>query len=151
MRQAGLILAVGRVRSKKENRRKRKQYKIHPAPNTPRYPQQPGDRDHLETAGDETHPTRQPIHARFHRSRVCGNRPRTTLAIAYGKNGLGCFVPSACFFTGNNVLDLKKMRMVSTNHPPRTSPRRQSVWASHPDDARGHTSCLLYTSPSPRD
>ena len=42
---------------------------------------------------------RQPIHARFHRSRVCGNWPRAALAIAYGKNGLGRFVPSACFFT----------------------------------------------------
>ena len=41
------------------------------------------------------------MHARFRRSRVCGNRPRTALAIAYGKNGLGRFVPSACFFTAN--------------------------------------------------
>ena len=41
------------------------------------YPQQPGDRDHLETACDETRPTRQPILARFlRRSRVYGNRPR---------------------------------------------------------------------------
>ena len=36
-------------------------------------PQQPGNRDHLETACDETRPTRQPILARFlHTSRVCG-------------------------------------------------------------------------------
>ena len=41
------------------------------------YPQQPGDRDHLETACSETRPTRWPILAPFlHRSRVCGKRPR---------------------------------------------------------------------------
>ena len=56
--------------------------KIRPTENTPRKPQQPGDRDHLETACDETRPTRSPTHARFHRSRVCGNRPRTALAIS---------------------------------------------------------------------
>ena len=40
-------------------------------------PQQPGDRDHLETACDETRPTRKPILARcLHRSRVYGNWPR---------------------------------------------------------------------------
>ena len=33
--------------------------------NTPRNPQQPGDRDHLETACDETRPTRLPMLARF--------------------------------------------------------------------------------------
>ena len=48
--------------------------------NTPRKPQQPGDRDQLETACDETRPTRSPTLARFHGSRVCGNRPRTALA-----------------------------------------------------------------------
>ena len=41
-----------------KNRKKQEQIKIHPAQNTPRYPQQPGDRDHLETERDETHPTR---------------------------------------------------------------------------------------------
>ena len=50
--------------------------------NTPRNPQQPGDRDHLKTACDETRPTRSPTLVRFHRSRVCGNRPRTALAIS---------------------------------------------------------------------
>ena len=87
---------------------------IHPAQNTPRYPQQAGDRDHLETARDETHPTRYPIHARFHRSRVCGNRPRTALAIVYGKNGLGRFVPPACFFTANS----SEKREKKDNPPP---------------------------------
>ena len=39
------------------------------------YPQQPGDRDHLETACSETRPTRLPLLALFrHRSRVYGNR-----------------------------------------------------------------------------
>ena len=52
--------------------------------NTPRNSQEPGDRDHLETACDETRPTRSPVLARFRRSRVCGNRPRPALAI--GKN-----------------------------------------------------------------
>ena len=45
-------------------------------------PQQPGDRGQLETVCDETRPTRWPILARFlHRSRVCGNRPRTAHAV----------------------------------------------------------------------
>ena len=48
--------------------------------NTSRNPQQPGDGDHLETTCDETRPTRSPIHARFHRSLVGGNRPHTALA-----------------------------------------------------------------------
>ena len=50
--------------------------------NTPRKPQQPGDRDHLETAFDETRPTRSPTLTRFHRPQVCGNRPCTALAIS---------------------------------------------------------------------
>ena len=32
--------------------------KYHHTPDTPRSPQQPGDRDYFETAYDETHPTR---------------------------------------------------------------------------------------------
>ena len=47
-----------------------------------REPQQPGDRDHLETACDETRPTRSPTLARFRRSRVCENRRRTALVIS---------------------------------------------------------------------
>ena len=76
MRKASLILAADHVRSKKKTPKSRR------TRNTPRNPQQPGDRDHLETACDETRPTRQPILARFLRSRVCGNRPRTALAIS---------------------------------------------------------------------
>ena len=56
MRQGGLILAVARVRSKKKNGKKK--HEIPPHSNTLRNPQQPGDRDHLETACDETRPTR---------------------------------------------------------------------------------------------
>ena len=84
MRQGSLILAAGRVRSKKneEIEKKKEKKKIRPTQNTPRNPQQPGDRDHLETAIDETRPTRLPILARFHRFRVCGNRLRTALAIS---------------------------------------------------------------------
>ena len=70
--RGGLVLAVGRVRSKKKKSRKKKHEKIHPTQNTPRKPQQPGDRDHLETARTKTRPTRQPILARFHRYRVRG-------------------------------------------------------------------------------
>ena len=71
------MLAAGRVRSKKEKRKTKTRnpttQKIHHEIN----PQQPGDRDHLETACDETRPTREPMLARFlHKSRVCGNRPR---------------------------------------------------------------------------
>ena len=56
--RGGLILAKGRVRSKKNKIGKKCAEKIRPTQDTPRYPQQPGDRDHLETAHDETHPTR---------------------------------------------------------------------------------------------
>ena len=76
MRQGGLTLAAGRVRSKKKKR------KIRPTENTPRKPQQPGDCDRLETACHETRPTRSPTLARFHRSRACGSRLRTALAIS---------------------------------------------------------------------
>ena len=70
MRQDSLILAAGRVRSKKKKNRKTKNTKKkRPTQNTPRNPQQPGDRGHLCTARDETPPTRLPILARFHRSR----------------------------------------------------------------------------------
>ena len=56
--RGGLVLAVGRVRSKKNKSRKKKHEKIHPTQNPPRKPQQPGDRDHLETAREKTRPTR---------------------------------------------------------------------------------------------
>ena len=62
MKQGGLILATDRVRSKekkkKRTKKKVKSMKKSAASNTPRNPQQPGDRDHLETALDETRPTR---------------------------------------------------------------------------------------------
>ena len=64
------------------SKKKRKTKKSRRTQNTPRNSQQPGHRDHFETARDETCPTRQPILARFHRSRVCGNRPRATLEIS---------------------------------------------------------------------
>ena len=66
----------------KKKPKKKKHEKIRPTENTPRKPRQPGDHDRLETACDQTHPTRLPTLARFHRSRVCGNRPRTALAIS---------------------------------------------------------------------
>ena len=81
MRQGGLILAVGRVRSKKKKSLKDNE-KIRPTENTPRKPQQPGDHDRLKTACNETRLTRSPTLARFHRSGDCGNRPRTALAIS---------------------------------------------------------------------
>ena len=63
-------------------RRKENEHKRHEIPpNTEKthhgnYPQKPGDRDHLETACDETRPTREPILARFLRTyRICGNGP----------------------------------------------------------------------------
>ena len=49
--------------------RKKKNEKICPTQNTPRNPQQPIDRDHLETARDETRHTRLPIPARFQTER----------------------------------------------------------------------------------
>ena len=57
MRQGGLVLAAGRVRSK-EKKRTKKTGKIRPTQNTPRNPQPPGDRDQLETARGETRPRR---------------------------------------------------------------------------------------------
>ena len=56
MGQGGLILAAGRVRRSKKKLEKKKLKKVRPTLNT-RNPQQPGDRDHLETARDETRPT----------------------------------------------------------------------------------------------
>ena len=85
MRQSGLTLAAGRVRSKKKKAEKKNTKKSRPTENTPRNPQQPSDdRDHLETDREETRPIRWPIFARFHRYRVklYGNRPRTALAIS---------------------------------------------------------------------
>ena len=55
MRQDGLILEAGLVRSKKKTKKTKSSRRTQ---NTPRNPQQPGDRDHLETACDETRPTR---------------------------------------------------------------------------------------------
>ena len=65
---------------KKEKRKNTK--KSRPTLNTPRNQQQLGDRDHLETARDETRPTRSHMLALSHRSGVCGNRSRTALAIS---------------------------------------------------------------------
>ena len=76
----GLILAASRVHSKKKN--KQKETKSRRTQNTPRSPQQPGDRDHLETARDETRPTGQPVLPHFSKSRVSGNRTRPPLAIS---------------------------------------------------------------------
>ena len=75
--------------------------KIRPTENTPRKPEQPGDRDHLEAACDETPPTRSPTITRFHRSRVCGNRPRTALAIGKKRRMLNHQhgLPKVPFFT----------------------------------------------------
>ena len=61
---------------------KKKHEKMRRTPNTPRNSQQPDDRNHLETACNETRPTRSPTLASSHRSRVCENRPRTALAIS---------------------------------------------------------------------
>ena len=65
MRQGGLILAAGRVRSKKnkKNKKTKNPEKICPIQNTPRNPHQLADRDHLETTSDERrwHPVRTPV------------------------------------------------------------------------------------------
>ena len=59
MTQGGLILAAGHLRSKLEDKKRRKKtQKSRLTQNTPRHPQQPGGRDHLETAYDKTRPTR---------------------------------------------------------------------------------------------
>ena len=58
-----------------------KREKKRPTEHAPRKPQQSGDRDHLDTACDYTRPTRSPTLTRFHRSRGCGNWPRTALGI----------------------------------------------------------------------
>ena len=51
------MLAAGRVRSKKKKAKKTKNKKKLPTQNTPRKPPQPGDREQLETACNETRPT----------------------------------------------------------------------------------------------
>ena len=80
--QGGLIFAAGRVRSNKKKKSGKKHEKFRRTQSTPRNPQQPGDRDQLETAGEATRPTRYLISARFHRFRVCGNGPLTAFAIS---------------------------------------------------------------------
>ena len=58
MGQGGLIIAAGRVHSSKKKKIEKKTHeKIRPTQNTLRNPQQPGDRDHLETARDVTRST----------------------------------------------------------------------------------------------
>ena len=84
MRQGDLEQAVT---SKKQKRKKEAQNSAAPKTQTPRNPQQPGDRNHLETACDKPGATRSLILARFRRSRVCGNRPRTALAISKKDEG----------------------------------------------------------------
>ena len=59
MSQGGLILAAGRVCVQSE-RNENKKTNFRRTQKTP-HPQQPGDRDHLETACDEIHPMRWPI------------------------------------------------------------------------------------------
>ena len=56
--RGGLILATGRVRSKKKKTKKKKHGKIRPTQNTTRNPQQSGDGVQLVTACDETRTTR---------------------------------------------------------------------------------------------
>ena len=58
--QGDLILAAGRVRRREKTNEKKKHEKNCPTQNTPRKPQQPADRDQLETAGDEKRPPRWP-------------------------------------------------------------------------------------------
>ena len=81
MRQGGLILAAGRVRSKekkieKKNTKKsaapKTHHEIHCSPTTATT-SKPRATKHI--------PRVRP-YSRFHRSRVCGNRPRTALAIS---------------------------------------------------------------------
>ena len=57
MRRGGLILAAGRVSSKKKKWEK-KHEKIPPYPKHTTKSTEGGDHDHLETARDETRPTR---------------------------------------------------------------------------------------------
>ena len=63
---------------------------------------------------------------RFNRSRVCGIRPRTALAIAYGKNGVGRFVSSACSLFDRSAEKRKKKKkhdrqQQSSQRPPQPS------------------------------
>ena len=59
MRQGDLILTAGSVRSKKKKKKKNTK-KSRRIQNTPRNPQQPGDRDHLEMACHEHVPRVSP-------------------------------------------------------------------------------------------
>ena len=113
------MLGVGRVRSKKKNKSRKNNKKsappkthhdIHSSPAT-------------ATARDgarRNNVQRVLAHTRLHRSRVCGNRPRTALAIAYGKNGLGRFVPSACLLQQM----VQKKEKQTTNHRHQQSSQR---------------------------
>ena len=82
MTQGGPILAAGRVRSKKYKNRKSQNTKMPPQPKhttkstAPRRPRTPRDGARRNTFHALAHL------ARFYRSRVCGNRLSTALAIS---------------------------------------------------------------------
>ena len=65
-----------------QTKTKSEKNKVRPTRNTSRNSPQPGDRDHFEAACEKTCPSRSPTLARFHRSQVCGNWPRTPLALS---------------------------------------------------------------------
>ena len=140
MRQGGFVLAAGRIRSKK------KKTKSHRIQNTPRNPPHPGDRDHLETACDETRPTRSPTLARFHRSRVCGNRHRTALEISTSREVNEARLPHTCsrpYAFEENKKSRKKNPEKIPPHPTHTT---KSTAARRPrprDGLRRNTSHAL--------
>ena len=123
-----------RVRRKKTET---KHKKIRPTQNAPRNPQQPGDRDHLETACDEARLTRSPTLAHFHRSRVCGNRPRAAFAISTSRKVNEATRPHTC--SRPCVFEEKKNRKkknTKKSAPPKTHHESHSIQATATNSRR---------------
>ena len=57
---------------------------------------------------------------------LCGSRRRRSLAIAYGKNGLGRSVLSACFFTANGSEKRGKKQPITATSNRHSDPHRAS-------------------------
>ena len=102
-----------------EEKETKKKRKIPPHPKHTTKSAAARRRDHLETACDETRPTRSPTLARFHRSRVCGNRHRTALEISTSREVNEARLPHTCSrpYAFEEQKNKNKMILRSTRNP----------------------------------
>ena len=134
-------------------------------------PQHPGDRDHLETSYDETSYPPEPKLARFCRSRLCRNRPRTALVVnsnakktktdtqqtdqLSSRNLYAPPVLERCTSQGGLVLAACRVRSNKKIDPPPPTKSRHALKPQQPDDGmplnKSHAlsqSCLILSTPS---